>query len=153
MLEIIMLFVCGKKVAEICKRKNRAAWPWVLMMIAFYIGGAMTGAIAAVIVTMADNPNAEEPDLIPLLIGYVAGAVLGMVTTFVIVYALPDAGRRQDEDDDYRPRRRSARRGWEDEDGEVRRREERPGRYGGRGGADEDDDLLDRRRFDERERY
>jgi hypothetical protein len=81
MLEIIMLFLCGKKIAEICNRKSRTAWPWVLMMIAFYIGGGLTGAIVAGIVTMTNNPNAVEPDLIPFLIGGAAKFSWGQVAT------------------------------------------------------------------------
>ena len=161
MLEIVILFLCGKKIAEICNRKGRAGWPWVLMMIGFWIGGAIAGAIAALIVATVADPDAEEPNLIMLLVGYIGGAALGMVLTFVIVSALPAAGG-QDDDDEYddRPRRRSRRRPRrleEEEDVYDRPPPDRRGRgnrYGGRGEFEDDDDRLDRgRRSDERDRY
>jgi len=78
MLEILILFVCGKKIAAICREKNRAAWPWVLMMVFFWYGGAVAGAIVGVIASEISEPQANEPDPVMLLGGAIGGAVLGI---------------------------------------------------------------------------
>lgn len=153
MLEIIILFVCGKKIAAICNEKNRAAWPWVLMMIFFWYGGAIAGAVVGLIASELSDPRADEPNPVMLFGGIIGGAVLGMVVTFVTVNMLPanedeyeyDRRRRRyddDEDDDYRPRRR---RSAEDDDRDHDRlRDPDDDRYGrGRRYADEDDRRRD----------
>jgi hypothetical protein len=145
MLEIIILIVCGRKVAEICQRKNRAAWPWVLMMIGLYLCGVIGAAIAAAILSFATDPNAQEPNLLYFVVGYLLGAVAALTLTFIIVNALPDANSEDDDEGYRRPRRRPRRKSPE----EFREPEDRGfgRRYGGRG-SDEDDDIADYRHSD-----
>lgn len=117
MLDIIVLVLLGMQIAKMAKNKGRSPVPWVLMLVAFWFGGAIGFAVLAGIVTAVVDPNAAENDMLLIFVGAaIAGAVSGAVLSFVIVSMLPDLSdeyprrgsrrRYDDEDDDYRARRR-----------------------------------------------
>lgn len=149
MLEIVILWALGKKVAAMCKERGRTAWPWVVMLVLSWYGGAFAGAVVAVVVNMAVNPNLREPDMMFLLIGCLLGALGGVCFTLTVVSLLPAAERYDDYDDyddrdDGYPRRR---RGRTDEfdDGRYEDDYDRPRKK--RRHEDEYDDYEDRDRY------
>jgi hypothetical protein len=150
MLEIIVLVVLGQKIARMARDRGRAAWPWVLLLIGCWYGGAIAAAVLTMIVmaivdpqAAAANPNGPPGDLLIFLASALGGAICGAIFAFVVVSLLPDVRDDEDEDDRYerRPRRRY------DEDDYDRRyaddREERRRRS-------DDEDYTRRGRYDDR---
>jgi hypothetical protein len=142
MLEIVVLIVLGQKIAKMAKSRGRSAWPWVLLLIGCWYGGAFAAGITAMIVMMmadpqaaAPNPNGPPGDLLILMGVALAGAVCGAIFAFVVVSQLPDVRDQYDDEDDRyerQPRRR-----YDEEDDRRRRYEE------------EDDDYTRRGRYDD----
>jgi hypothetical protein len=87
MLEIILLFVLGKKISEICKSKGRSGWPYVLMFIGLWFFFELAGAVVGVILAPTDAGG--EPNFLIVWICGIVGAAGGAVLSFVIVNALP----------------------------------------------------------------
>ena len=109
MLEILMLFLIGRHIASIAKRKNRNPTGYVLMFIFGYIGAAITCAITGGVIASA--ADVREDDLLPFFIlGYFVGIVGAISFSYLVVCSVsPLAKRRRVGDyDDYddRPRRR-----------------------------------------------
>jgi hypothetical protein len=153
MLEIVVLIVLGQKIAKMAKSRGRSAWPWVLLLIGCWYGGAFAAGITAMIVmTMADpqaaapNPNGPPGDLLILMGAALAGAVCGAVFAFVVVSLLPDVRDQWDDEDDRYERRRGRRYeddGEDDPGGSADDRDDRRRRY-----EEEDDDYTRRGRYD-----
>ena len=152
MLEIVVLIVLGQKIAKMARDRGRSAWPWVILLIGCWYGGAFAAGITAVIVmTVTDpqgaaaNPNGPPGDLLIFIGAALAGAICGAIFAFVVVSLLPDVRDRWDDEDDRyerRPRRRRVEEDdprWSADDREDRRR-----RY-----DEEDDDYTRRGRRDE----
>jgi hypothetical protein len=159
MLEIIILVILGQKIARMARDRDRSAWPWVLLLIFCWYGGAFAAAVVAAVVmalanlnAAAGNPNGPPGDLLVFIGAALGGAICGAIFTFLVVSRLPDARDWDDEDDsdDYdRPARR--RRRWsddeEDEDDRWRDLDERDDR---RRRSDDEDDYTRRGRYDDR---
>ena len=152
MLEIVVLIVLGQKIAKMAKSRGRSAWPWVILLIGCWYGGAFAAGITAMIVmaiadpqAAAANPNGPPEDLLILIGAALVGAICGAIFAFVVVSMLPDVRDQYDDEDERyerRPRRRAEvddDRRWSADDREDRRR-----RY-----EDEDDDYTRRGRRDE----
>jgi hypothetical protein len=154
MLEIVVLIVLGQKIARMAKDRGRSAWPWVLLLIGCWYGGAFAAGITAMIVMMmadpqaaAPNPNGPPGDLLIFLGAALAGAVCGAIFAFVVVSLLPDVRDQYDDEDDYDERRPRRRHGDEDDDPRwsASDREDRRKQY-----EEEDDDYTRRGRRDDR---
>jgi|GEM_PF-3225597 len=105
MLEIFILISVGRAIANKAKSKDLPGWPFVIILIIFYIGGAIAGASVALVASGGLAAN-EDDNLLPLILGYLGGAALGATASYIIVAALPDrsepdrdAGRRRRERD------------------------------------------------------
>jgi hypothetical protein len=134
MLEIFILFALGRAINRKATEKGWPGWPFVLILLFLYIGGAITGVVAALIVSGGLAANGDD-DLLPFLLGYLGGAATGALASYLIAAALPDRSEpdrendrrrraRDREDDDYEddrplPKARRA----DDEDDGWRRRE------------------------------
>jgi hypothetical protein len=115
MLEIIILFVVGRHIASIAKRKNRNPVGYVLLLVGCYFGGAVSFGIAGMVVGNSANA-AENEALVFFFMGYLVGAALGVGLAYLIVNSvapIKKRRRRDDYDDQYddyddcdRPRRR-----------------------------------------------
>ncbi len=147
MCEIILLFVLGKKIAAMAAEKGRAGWPWVIMLILFWIGGEITGAIIGTLLTEGPRGGEAGDDNMLVVLGCAVGmAVLGAVAAFTIVSILPAVEKA---DDDYdRPRRRSRRDRDEDDDRPRRRDEDDDAGRDRKNRDDDDTDDRPRRRRD-----
>ncbi|OWK43567.1 hypothetical protein [Fimbriiglobus ruber] len=152
MLEILILWALGKKIARMTKERGRAAWPWVILLIVCWYGGALAAVVAAGIAVAVANPNNPDAgdDMMLLFIGAaLAGAIGGALFTFGVVSLLPNArDPRDDEYDDDEDYRHTRRRRYDDEDVDDRPREHRgyidsDDRDGGR--RYDDDDRRERR--------
>jgi hypothetical protein len=142
-LEIIILYLLGKKIAAMCNDRGRTAWPWVVFMVLGWYGGAIVGVVVAMVIMLATDPNAQEPNMALLIAFGLGGAVAAVGFVTLVVSLLPPVERFEDEDEydeDLTPRRRRMR--YDDEDSEVE--DDRPRR---RRRRDEDDeyDREDRR--------
>jgi hypothetical protein len=154
MLEIVVLIVLGQKIAKMARSRGRAAWPWVILLIACWYGGAIAaGVTAAIVMAMADpqaaaaNPNDPPEDLLIFIGAALVGAICGAVFAFVVVSQLPDV-RDQWDDEDERPERRPRRRYESEEDDRRGSGSDRDARR--RYDEEEDDDYTRRGRRDER---
>jgi hypothetical protein len=152
MLEIVVLIVLGQKIARMARDRGRSAWPWVLLLIGCWYGGAFAAGVTAMIVMMmadpqaaAPNPNGPPGDLLVFIGAALAGAICGAIFAFVVVSLLPDV-RDQWDDEDDRYERRSRRLYEDDEEDDPRwSTDDRRRRY-----EEEDDDYTRRGRRDER---
>src|SRR5262245_37872026 len=124
MLEIALLFVLSKQINAMAKRRDIVGWPFVILLIALWIIGELTGAVAGVIVLGDNGADGFNLAIIPFAI---PGAAIGAGLTFAIVAVIPkrtheydgelDRSRRRamDEDDDFdRPIRPRDERGVDD---------------------------------------
>jgi hypothetical protein len=125
MCEIIIVWALGKMIAEQAAAKGRAGWPFVLMLIFFWIGGEIFGAIVGAILSQGE----ESVLVYGLALG---GAVMGAVLSFTILAMVPAVEKRSrrrvyddDDDEDDRPRRRSRRDDDDDDDDRPIRRPRR----------------------------
>ena len=134
MLEIVILWTLGKKVAGMCRDRGRKPLPWVVLLVLAWYGGAMVGFVACAVGFQIANPGQKDPPLVPLLISALGTAALGVTLVVVIVSLLPrlrdkyDDEEYDDEDEpDDRPAPRTAdpyaeydRRYRDDEDDDYR---------------------------------
>jgi hypothetical protein len=149
-LEIILLFVLGKNIAAIARRKNRNPVGYVLLLVFGWFGLGFVFAILAVVIGMAAGMNEDEV-LLPAILGYLVGAACAAGLAYLVVGAVSPLRRKRrfDDEDDYddyedRPRRRRPRDedpyDYDDEPDDPRSRR-RP--------RDEDDYDRPRRRRDD----
>jgi hypothetical protein len=151
-LDIIVLFLVGRHISAIAKRKNRNPVGYVLLLVFGYIGLGFTCGVAAILISGIDPDQAADNDLLLTAIpGVLVGYALGVALAYVVVGAVPPLRKRRyhddgeyDDYDDYddRPRRRQRDEyAYDYEDDRPRRR-----RYE----EDEDDDYdRPRRRRDD----
>src|SRR5262249_57412944 len=86
MLEIVLLFVLSKQIIAMAKRRDIVGWPFVILLIALWIIGELTGAVAGVIVLGDNGADGFNLAIIPFAI---AGAAIGAGITFAIVAVIP----------------------------------------------------------------
>jgi hypothetical protein len=99
MLEIILVFAMSKKIAAMAREKGRSAVGYVFLLIGFWFGGEIAGAVIGVVASLAANPNAE-PNLAVVYILALFGAAAGAIISFVVVGNLPSVDHYPDERDD-----------------------------------------------------
>jgi hypothetical protein len=138
-LEILLLFVLGKKIAAIAKEKNRSPVGYVLLLVfGWFILGFGGGVVLAII---AVSGGAKEDDaLVAFIPGYLVGVVCAAVLAFTVVKMASPLRRHRggDEYDDY-----------DDYEEESRRRDDYDNDRPRRGRRDEDDDFDRPRRRDD----
>ena len=143
MLDIIVLFLVGRHIAAIAKRKNRNPVGYVLLLVFSYFGLGIFLGIVSIVVAGAD-PDAPDNEMILAAIpGLLIGYALAVALSYIVVCALPPVPKRRwrnrdeeyDDEDD------------EDHDRPIRRprRDDDPYDY--------DDDRPRRRRRDEDDGY
>jgi hypothetical protein len=81
MCEIIVCVLLSMRIAKIAKSKGRSPVGWVILFIALWIGGELTGAVVGAILLGGEDPFIL---IVPALIG----AALGAATGFAIVNSL-----------------------------------------------------------------
>jgi len=143
-LEILMLFLIGRHIASIVKRKNRSPTGYVLMFVFSYIGAVIVGAIIGAVIAEASGAGEDEA-LIFMVMGYLLGIGGAICISYLIVCSLSPLKkqRRYDDYDDYDDEPRRRRRDEDDDDYDRPRSRRR-----------DDDDDYDRprsRRNDEDE--
>src|SRR5688500_6215721 len=106
MLEIVVLIVLGQKIAKMARSRGRSAWPWVILLIGCWYGGAFAAGITAMVVmtianpqAAAANPNGPPEDLLILIGAALVGAICGAIFAFVVVSLLPDVRDQYDDED------------------------------------------------------
>jgi hypothetical protein len=126
MLEIIILFVVGRHIASIAKRKNRNPVGYVLLLVGCYFGGAITFGIIGMVMAGAAEA-AENEALLVFFMGYLVGAALGVGLAYLIVNSVAPRPRDSEYDDydDYDRSRRRRRDEIEDDDDYDRPRSRR----------------------------
>jgi hypothetical protein len=87
MLEIILLYVMGKKIAAIAAGKGRGGTGYVFLLLGLWFGGEIGGGIFGFMVALAADPG-REPNLGVVYLCAIMGAAVGAVTAFVIVNSL-----------------------------------------------------------------
>ncbi len=105
MLEIILLFVLGKKIAALAGEKGRSGWPFVLVLIALWVGGEIAGGVAGAVVSVYALGD-DEPNMLLMIVGALVGAATGAVVAFLIVKSVPPVSLPDYEDEYDRPTRR-----------------------------------------------
>jgi flavin-dependent dehydrogenase len=102
MLEVICIVLISQKIAAMMKAKGRSSVGYVLLFIALWIGGEITGGIFGVILMFAFNIGQDMEFPILALVGALAGAAVGGGIGYAIAAAMPavDQPYRQDDDDD-----------------------------------------------------
>ncbi len=88
MLEIIILIALCKRLGTIVREKGYRAGGYQFMLVAFWFGGEIAGAIFGVVLAHATHPELEEAPLGMVYIPALLGAVLGAVTAFIIAKSL-----------------------------------------------------------------
>lgn len=86
MLEMILLFKLGSKIARIAKSKGYSGVPFVLIFIVLWVLGELGGAIAGSGLAVASEDR--EPNLLIVYTLALVGAAVGAVISFVIVNSL-----------------------------------------------------------------
>jgi hypothetical protein len=149
-LDIIVLFLVGRHIYTIAKRKNRNPVGYVLLLVFGYFGLGVTCGIVAILVAGVDPDRGNDNDFIfAALPGVLIGYALGVALAYVVVGAVPPLPKRRyrddgdyddyDDYDDHPRRRRRDEDAYDYEDDRPRRR-----------GRDEDDDYdRPRRRRDD----
>ena len=150
MLDILVLFLVGRHIAAIAKRKNRNPVGYVLLLVFAYFGLGITLGIGAIVVAGVDPDQGNDNDFIlAALPGLLIGYGLGVALAYVVVGAvspLPKRRSQEDDYDDYDDRPRRGRRDemaydYEDDDRSRGRR------------RDDDEDDYDRPRRGRRDDY
>lgn len=149
MLEIVFLFLLGRNIASIARKKNRNPAGYVLLLVFGWFGlGFGLGVVAAVI---AVTGGMNEDDAVgPFIVGYLVGAACAAGLAYLVVGSvskLPRATEYDDYDDadyDDRPRRRRDEDPYDYEDDRPRGRRDED-RY------EHDDDRPRRRRHEDDE--
>jgi len=99
MLEIVLLWAMGKKVAAIANAKGRSGTPYVFLLLGLWFGGEIGGAILGIVISIVAHPH-EEPSIGLAYVLGLLGAAVGAILTFVIVNSLAPI-ERYDDDYDY----------------------------------------------------
>jgi hypothetical protein len=143
-LEILVLFLVGRHIARIARRKNRGPVPYVLLLVGSYLCAACAGGIGALVVSGARVEDDKE-FFVAFLPGYVVGAALAVGFSYLVVGMVPPLVKRRDYDDydDYEDESRRPRYREDYEDDEPRSRR----------GYEDDDDDYDRPRRRRRDDY
>jgi hypothetical protein len=101
MLEIILLIVMGKRLGTILRAKGRRPGGYQFLMVIFWFGGEILGAVVGAGIAFLTHPDVEELPLAPIYLMALVGAILGMVSIFAIAKALrpvePPAADGRDE--------------------------------------------------------
>lgn len=105
MLEIILLWVMGKKVVGIARSKGRSGTPYVFLLLGLWFGGEIGGAVFGAVISLISNPH-QEPSFGIMYGLALLGAAIGAILTFVIVNSLPPIETYGDDYDDYDIRKR-----------------------------------------------
>jgi hypothetical protein len=110
MLEILIVIALYRNISAKAEAKGRSGGGYGCMVVLFWLGGEVLGAIAAAVLSTAKN-GGGEPNMLFVYGGALVGAIIGATIAFVIVGSLAPVtrGRYDDEyDDEYddRPRRR-----------------------------------------------
>lgn len=129
MLEILLLFLIGRNIASIAKRKNRNPVGYVVLFVLAYFGLAVTCGIVGLVAAGAGQ--AGEDEAMPfVLLGYLIGVATAVGLSYLVVCSVPPLERRPGEYDDYEDYEediRSRRRGREDDGSDYDRpRRRRP---------------------------
>lgn len=85
MIEILALVYICKSVGNIARNKGRATVGYQALAVVFWFGFEFLGAVAAVVFAT----GAEEPGMLFLYAGALAGAAVGALASFAVVMALP----------------------------------------------------------------
>jgi len=100
MLEILALvFVC-RAVGRIARDKGRGAIGYQVMAVLLWFGFEVVGAVIAAIASVLAT-GSEEPDMLVIYGGALAGAVFSLLITFGVVKSLP--AKQQPVDADIAP--------------------------------------------------
>ena len=96
MLEIILLWVLGKKVAAIASNKGRSGTPYVLLLVLLWFCGEVGGVLAGIAVSQILVMN-DDSEILVVIVGALIGAITGAVIAFVVVNSAIPAVRYDDE--------------------------------------------------------
>jgi hypothetical protein len=113
MLEVILVWIMGKNIAAKAKAKGHAPAGYVVLLVVLWLIGEIGGAIVGFAITAArDGIRQDDGEILLVYVGAIFGAILGAITSFIIVGALPDRSSRQwdldykdEEEDEFRRRR------------------------------------------------
>jgi hypothetical protein len=89
MLEIVILIVLGRRIAEIARGKGRSGGPYVILLLAMWFGGEFSGILVGVVIA-ALMSGAEEANFLAVWALGLVGAIVGAVGAFQIVKRLPE---------------------------------------------------------------
>jgi hypothetical protein len=145
MLEIILLFVIGKNIASIAKKKNRNPVGYVLILVFGWFVLAFGFGIIGLVLAEGAGGNGDAAIFL-ILPGFLLGAACAVGLAYLVVgmvSPIKKSRRKSDYEDEYddyddQPRRR---RDEDDDDDRPRRR------------RDEGDDRPRSRRRDEDDEY
>jgi len=84
MLEILLLYFLGKRIARMMRDKGRSPVGYVFMLVGLWIGGEVLGAFGTAAFIAAGS---GQPGLLPYA-GALGGAALGAITAFAIAAAM-----------------------------------------------------------------
>ena len=106
MLEIVLLWVLGKRISAMARDRGRSPAGYVVLFVAMWIGCEILGGITGAVLSIVGGAN--EPELLLMWGCGVFGAALGAVVCFLIVNALPpvrtDLEVDPGDEDSFRPR-------------------------------------------------
>lgn len=123
MLEILVLWGLGKKIAAMASAKGHAPGGYVALLVVSWIIGEVGGIILGMFLTGAmHRADDDMVMLLPLLCALI-GIVVAAMSSFALVAALPDRKlaleRLEDDRDPYEDRwddRRGGRDAWDRDD-------------------------------------
>src|SRR4051812_10380964 len=95
MLEILLLYFLGKKLAGIVRSKGRSSGVYVVLLVVLWLAGEFGGLALGAVISATASP-VGEPDGIVMLVGAIVGAALGTTTAFLIVRNLSPIPRHQE---------------------------------------------------------
>ncbi len=88
MIEILILFQLGPMIAARARRQGRSGFQYVLLLLGLWFGGEIGGAVLGMVVSLLLDPM-NEPNLLLIYVGSLAGASGGAVMAFRMVNAKP----------------------------------------------------------------
>lgn len=96
MLEILILISLGRNIAAQARAKGRSGPAYVFLLLGFWFGGEILGAIAAAVISVAVTGE-DEPNMLAMYVAALVTAIIGAVIAFKIVGALPPVETEFDE--------------------------------------------------------